>query len=198
MNVSCLEWWTLVTRSILVILFQLCSTRVISFKPQEGKSMSCRRPQQHWALKLDLQQSCNLSQPSPFAEHNNKRQAATHFHSVISTGTWCWFQRSPSPAGWSWSQLPPFPFSPFSRISSGGGWAGSSVAVTSLWRTQRCADETQRKHRSTALLSHSYLVLSLTISPITIPLLLPLSSLSQHLSVPPKLWQAVGGNTSCL
>lgn len=54
--------------------------------------------------------AASVSQSALSAEHgnhnNNKRQSATHCRSTISARIWCWFQRSLSPAGWPWLQLP--------------------------------------------------------------------------------------------
>lgn len=81
------------------------------------------------------QQTRSVSQSTLSAEHkyhnNNKRLTATHCRSMISARIWCWFQRSLSPAGWPWLQLPvecppPLVVFPSSSSSNSSSWAGIS------------------------------------------------------------------------
>lgn len=54
---------------------------------------------------------------------------------MISTGTWCWFQRSPSPAGWSWLQPPALAFNwAFSSVSA----AAEAFELGPVWLSPLC------------------------------------------------------------
>lgn len=128
-------------------------------------------------------------QPGQLSTRSTTSLTTTHSCSTISAKTWCWFQRSPSPAGWPWLQLPACS-PPVGCVSLQQQQQQQQLiwdqqvapAVTSLWpwRTQCCADEILWKHASAAL--PLLRVLSLACSS---------RSLSLCLSLSPPLSKAV-------
>lgn len=80
----------------------------ITWSTSSSSSTESLQPLVKWTTIL--RSVGNRQQPrQSSADHNNKRRTATHFHSTTSAETWCWFQRSLSPAGWPWLQLPALP-----------------------------------------------------------------------------------------
>lgn len=129
--------------------------------------------------------------PVSWAQDPQQISLSTHSCSTISAKTWCWFQRSPSPAGWPWLQLPACS-PPVGCVSLQQQqqqqqqliWDQQvAPAVTSLWpwRTQCCADEILWKHASAAL--PLLRVLSLACSSRSLSLCLSLSPLSKAVAV---------------
>lgn len=158
---------------------------IVAMRPQSAWCPDAQRWFQ--ALLQTTQWQCAThthSLPEEAEHEHDKRWATTHCRSMTSAGIWCWFQRSLSPAGWSWLQLP------VELFQQQLGPAGSGCCHLS-------PNAVRDPETCTAL--HVVLCAVLCYQP-SVARSLPPSALSQHLSLllSLKLWQAVGGSASSL